>query len=322
VRAAVTGATGFVGRHLVEALRERGDEVRCLARAAPAAAPLAGLGCAVVSGDLDDEHALRRLADGVDVVFHVAGVVAAWSEAEYLRVNRDGVARVAAAARDSGAGRVLLVSSLAASGPTRPGAPLDDDAPPRPVSAYGRSKLAGERALRDSGMSWTIVRPAAVYGPRDRQLLRLFRTARFGVLPVLGGGRQELSLIHGHDLALALIAAAASDATLGRAYHAAHPEPVSQRGLNAAVGRALGRETRSLPLPAALVTPLLALNGAVARATGRRTLLNGGKAVELLAPAWSCTSAGLERDAAWRAGIPLLEGLRQTAEWYRAAGWL
>jgi nucleoside-diphosphate-sugar epimerase len=256
------------------------------------------------------------------VVCHLAGLVAARSAREFQQVNAGGTARIAEASRAARVSRLVYVSSLAVTGPAERGRPLDESAGPRPVSPYGRSKLEGEQAVRASGVTFTIVRPPAVYGPRDRELLRVFRLARFGFAPLLGDGRQELSLVHAADLAAAIAAAAGSSRTAGGVYHAAHPEVVSQRRLVDMVGRAMDRRVRSVALPAALVRAALALTGTAARLAGRATLLASWKAPELLAPAWTCTSRALERDAGWRAAIPLERGLAETAAWYRQAGWL
>ncbi len=273
-------------------------------------------------GALEDEAARLALVDGADVVFHVAGLVAAQAEAEFLRVNRDGAAALAAAAMRAGVGRFVLVSSLAVTGPSRPGRAVDEDSGPGPVTAYGRSKKAGEEAVRTAGVPCTILRPPAVYGPRDRAFLTLFQAAARGVVPLLGDGGQELTLVHAADLARALVAAATSVATLGGTYHAGNAEPVRQRALAGAVGRAVGRSVRCVRLPGPVVRIALAAAGAAARALGRAPLLDGDKANELLAPGWACSSEALRRDAGWAAEIPLDRGLAETAQAYREAGWL
>jgi dihydroflavonol-4-reductase len=279
-------------------------------------------GIALVPGDLEDEAALAALVADSDVVFHVAGKVAARSQAEFLRVNRDGTARLARAAARARVARFVLVSSLAVSGPSRPGEALGEDAPERPLTWYGRSKQAGERAAREAGVPLTIVRPSAVYGPGDRSFLTLFRAAARGIVPLLGDGGQQLTLVHVRDLAQALVAAAESPATLGRTYHAGHETPVTQLALAHAVGRAVGRDVRPVCIPAALVRPALAVAGGVSRALGRAPLLDGDKARELLASGWVASSAALRRDAGWLARIPLEAGLAETALRYREAGWL
>jgi nucleoside-diphosphate-sugar epimerase len=276
----------------------------------------------VVAGAIEDEAAALALVEGADVVFHGAGLVAARSEAEFFRVNRDGAAALARASARAGISRFVLVSSLSATGPSRPGHPVDEASGPGPVTAYGRSKKAGEEAVRAAGVPLTVVRPPAVYGPRDRSFLALFRTASHGVVPLLGDGEQEITLVHAADLARALVAAGTSAATLGGTYHAGHAEPVTQRALANAVGRAIGRRARCFTLPGPLVRALLGVAGTAARAAGRAPLLDGDKANELLAPGWSCSSEALRRDAGWAAEIPLDRGLADTARAYREAGWL
>jgi nucleoside-diphosphate-sugar epimerase len=322
MRVAITGATGFVGSHLFAALRRRGDDVVALVRRPSMAGALRASGCRLVEGDLGDERALEALTAGAEVVFHVAGLVAARREADFQRVNRDGTAALAQAAARAGVSRVVHVSSLAVTGPTVPGRPLAEDGVPGPLTAYGRSKQAGEEALRSSGVPGTIVRPPAVYGPRDRAFLGLFRAAARGLVLVPGAGRQELSLVHVADLVSALLAAAASPRTEGRTYHVAHPVPTTPLALAAAVARALGRGVRTLAVPAWLVRGALDVSGFASRAVGRAPLLDGDKARELLAPAWTCSSKALRRDAGWEAAVPLEPGLKETADSYREAGWL
>jgi nucleoside-diphosphate-sugar epimerase len=222
--------------------------VAALARRPDRAGVLRALGCRVVEGTIEDEAAALVLAEGADVVFHVAGLVAARSEAEFLRVNRDGAVALARASARAGVSRFVLVSSLSVTGPSPPGHPVDEASGPGPVTAYGRSKKAGEEAVRAAGVPFVVVRPPAAYGPRDRAFLALFRTASRGVVPLLGDGGQELTLVHAADLARALVAVATSAATLGGTYHAGHPEPVTQRALAGAVGRAVGRRVRGVAL--------------------------------------------------------------------------
>jgi nucleoside-diphosphate-sugar epimerase len=306
----------------VEALVARGDGVTALVRRPARAEALRALGCRLVEGGIGDEGARLALVDGADVVFHVAGLVAARSEAEFLRVNRDGAGGLAEAAARAGLGRLVLVSSLAVTGPSGPGLRVDEASGTGPVTAYGRSKEAGEEAVRSAGVPFTILRPPAVYGPRDRGFLALFRMAARGVVPLLGDGARELTLVHAADLARALVAAATSPATRGRTYHAGNAEPVTQRDLAAALGRALGRAVRCVTLPTAAVRGVLGAAGAAARALGRAPLLDGDKANELLAPGWACSSDALRRDTGWTAAIPLEQGLAETARHYREAGWL
>jgi nucleoside-diphosphate-sugar epimerase len=318
----VTGATGFVGSHLAEALRRRGDEVTALARSAAKAAALAPLGVRVVPGDLHDRAALQKAVEGQDVVYHVAGVVAARSEADFLVANRDGTRNLVEAVERAGAGRVVFVSSMAAAGPTIRGRPLRGDELPRPVTAYGRSKLAAEQVVTASPLAWSIVRPPMVYGPRDQEVLKVFRLARLGLAPVLGDGTQELSAVHGADLAEALIAVGTTPVAIGRTYYACHPEVFTGAEMARAVGRAMGRAPAVIRVPASIGRGVLMLTEAAARLTGQTTILTADKANEFFQPAWTGDPSALTRDTGWRAARDLRMGLEETYQWYRTAGWL
>ena len=322
MKALVTGATGFVGSHLVEALRRNRVEVTALARSPEKAAALVAAGVRVVAADLHNTEALARAVDGQNMVFHVAGVVSARNEAEFLSANRDGTRNIVAAAAAGGGPRFVLVSSLAAGGPAPRGLPLDGSEPPRPVTAYGRSKLAGEQAVRDSTLPWVIVRPPIVYGPRDREVLKLFRIARLGVAPVFGDGAQELSAVHAADLANALIAAAQSDRARGRTYAACHPEVFTSTEFVRAVGSSMGRSVGALRIPAPIGRVLLALTETTAKIAGQPTILTTDKANEFFQPAWTGDSRPLSRDTGWIASYDLQHGLAHTYQWYRRAGWL
>lgn len=322
MKALVTGATGFVGGHLAEALRRRGDEVTALARSPGKAAALAPLGVRVVAGDLHDRPALRQAVEGQDVIYHVAGVVAARSEADFLVANRDGTRNLLEAAEGAGNARLVYVSSMAAAGPTIRGRPLRGDELPRPVTAYGRSKLAAEQVVTASPVAWSIVRPPMVYGPRDHEVLKVFRLVRFGIAPVLGDGNQELSAVHGADLAEALIAVGTSTSAVRRTYYACHPEVFTGADMARAVGEAMGRSPAVLRVPAMIGRGLLMVTEAAARLTGQTTILTADKANEFFQPAWTGDPSPLTRDTGWRAARDLRSGLRETYEWYRTAGWL
>jgi nucleoside-diphosphate-sugar epimerase len=327
----VTGATGFIGSHLVEALLRDGHEVVCLARDPRKAERLFGpRGPTVVRGNLADAAALRTGCAGAELVFHVAGLTAARNREEFFAVNRDATRRVLEAARGSAPGlrRFVHVSSLSAVGPSRRGTVVAEDETPHPVSDYGRSKLAGEQVVRESGLPWTIVRPPTVYGPRDAEMLRLFRFGRLGFMPLYGDPEQELSFVYAEDLPRALIAATAP-ACAGRTYFACHSEISTSRATMAAIFAAARRVTGRRPRAARFVRvpyPVTQLTlwvlGTAARLAGRATLLSPDKGPELLAEAWTCSPAALERDADWRAATNLTTGLDRTATWYADHGWL
>lgn len=322
MRALVTGGTGFVGSHLVEALRRRGDEVTALVRSPVKAALLEPFGVTLAPGDLQDTNAMRRALAGVEVVYHVAGLTAARNEAEFHRINVDGTAAILAAASRAGVRRFVLVSSLAAAGPSPRGDRRAGLEPGEPVTLYGRSKAAAEQVVRQGPVPWVIARPPAVYGPRDVELLKVFKIARLGVAPVFGDGTQELSLVFGPDLAEALAVMGSTAGVEGRVYYPAHPEVVTSGELVRSIGRAMGRRMRLVPLPRPLASGILQVTGLAARLMGRATLLNPDKANEFFQPAWTCDPAPLERDTGWRAAHDAVRGLAATRDWYRSEGWL
>ena len=322
MRVLVTGGTGFVGGHLIEALLARGDTVTALVRSPAKAAALAQAGITLIPGDLTDKPALERAVRDQDVVLHVAGLTAARNEAEFLATNRDGTRALLSAAEVCGSPRFLLVSSLAAAGPSPVDRPLLGPEPPRPVTAYGRSKLAGEAVVRAARIPWTILRPPAVYGPADREMLRIFQAAKLGIAPVFGRGDQRLSLVYGPDLAAAIIAASTSSATIGSVFYAAHPEIVTSRSLVETIAAADGRKVRILPVPLALGRVALSLTEAVARIRNRPTLLTRDKANEFFEPAWTVDPSPLTEATGWHARHDLAGGARETFAWYRKHGWL
>jgi nucleoside-diphosphate-sugar epimerase len=322
MKALVTGGTGFVGRHVVDSLHRRGDDVTALVRSERRAEHLVRSGVKLVVGDLHDASALASATAGQDIVFHVAGLIAARDEAEFQRANADGTQNLLAASLQAQVSRFILVSSLAAAGPSRPGQPLAGTEEPRPVTAYGRSKLAAEAAVRAAAVEWTIIRPPIVYGPWDREILKLFQVARLGIAPVFGSGNQELSAVYGPDLAEALAAVATTERTTGQTYFACHPGRFTSRQLIEGIGRVLGKRVRPLRLPQGLARPLLRVTGTFAALTGRRTVLNPDKANEFFQPAWTADPDALIEDTGWHPTHDLAAGLAATAAWYRDAGWL
>ena len=322
MKALVTGATGFVGSHLAEALRRRGDDVTALVRSPRKAAALGPLGVRLVSGDLNDADSLARAVEGQDVVFHVAGLVSARDEAEFMRGNRDGTASLVAAAGVAGRPRFVLVSSMAAGGPAAPGRPLSGTEPARPVTFYGRSKLAAETAVTSSSLPWVILRPPTVYGPRDREVLKVFRMARLGLAPVFGDGSQQLSAVHGADLAEALVAAGTSAGTMRKTYYPCHPEIFTSAEFVRAIGTAMGRRVVLIPVPAPVGRTLLGVTEAAARLVGQTTILTRDKANEFFQEAWIGDPGPLTTDSGWRATHDLKSGLADTYRWYRDEGWL
>lgn len=321
MRALVTGGHGFIGSHLCEALTARGHRVRVLARPGSDLSALAGLPVEVVRGDLLDPPSLPAAVAGMDWVFHLAGALKGFSEADLLRANRDGTANLVAAC-PGGLGRFILVSSLAAAGPSPGGPAPRAEGPEAPLTWYGRSKLEGERVVRASGLAAVILRPPVVFGPRDRDVLTYFRIAQRGLLPVPAGPERHYSIIFAPDLALGLLRAAETPLAAGAILPLVNPEPVSWLELGRHIGQALGVRGRVLRLPVPAVRVAGRIAGLVARIQGRPAIFSPQKVLEMLAPAWVASPEPASRLLGWTAPTPLDQALWQTVRWYRDHAWL
>lgn len=320
--ALVTGATGFVGFHLVQRLGEAGIAVRAVVRRTSRTDELRALGVELREGDLAEPASLARAAEGADVVFHLAALTRARSREDYFRANVDGTRAVLSAAADVGA-RALYLSSLSAAGPSLDGRRIDASDEPRPITEYGRSKLGGEAACRSAAEKQEVVvlRAPAVYGPRDRDLYRFFSMAARGFIAVPTGPERRLQMLHVRDLAEALFRAAQAERP-GLLYHVAEARDYSWEEVAALVAAAVGRRVHTLRVTPGLMRAAAAASELGAGLLGRATIFNRDKARELLAPGWLCDTVTAERELGFVARIPLEAGLKETAEWYHSRGWL
>lgn len=307
----VTGATGFVGSHLVEDLLARGRRVRCTVRRTSDTSHLARLGVETVEADLADAPPPPAAFDGVERVFHVAGLVVG-SEAAFRRVNATATFNLVRA-MPLGL-RLVHVSTLAVCGPNPDETPFDESVEPRPVSVYGRTKLAGERAALAAGA--TVIRPPVVYGPRDRGLLSFFQAAAFRIRPLMSGLRR-ISIVHVADLARGI--ADAADAPPGRVYFLANDESPELDEMTALILRSMGvrraitvRLWPRVMFDAAAIVERLPLGLPLSR----------DKVREMRRRYWLCRADAARRDFGWTPSVPLEAGIRQAVAWYRTHGWI
>lgn len=298
---ALTGGTGFLGGAVLDRLLAEGHAVRALARRPQAA--LAGVEW--VMGDLDDRAALDRLVAGCEAVIHVAGAINAPDRAAFHDCNAGGTERLVAAARNAGCGRFVLVSSLSAREPA--------------LSDYGWSKREGERVVEASGIDWVIVRPPAIYGPGDREMLEMFQMAARGVVLLPPGGR--LSVIHADDLAELLVRLAAGGPT-GAVLEVDDGTPGgwSHRDFAHALGAAVGRKrVAAIPLPR---TALLLGSRIDRLVRGYGAKLTADRVRYFCHPDWVASPGRQPPPTFWHPRIATAEGLAATGAAYRAKGWL
>jgi UDP-glucose 4-epimerase len=306
VTLAITGATGFVGQAVLDEAARRGLTVRALARRDQPPRD----GVEWVRGDLSDGAALSALVTGCEAVLHIAGVINTPDPMGFHIGNVVGTEALVEAACAAGVRRLVFVSSLAA---REPG-----------LSAYGKSKRHAEEVVQTSGLDWTIVRPPAIYGPRDREILELFRAARWGVVPMPAGGRA--SILHVDDLARLLLilcgpTASLLEARTGRIYE---PDDGREEGwsnveLARAIGAAVGRKVRVPQLSRRVLAAAARLDTLVRRGKAKLTPDRVGYMTH---PDWVSRPARAVPPDLWRPRIPTPEGLKATARWYRKQGWL
>jgi dihydroflavonol-4-reductase len=322
----VTGATGFVGSHLVERLVASGIPVRCLVRKTSSLRYLRAGAVELFHGELATGEGLAAAVHGAETVFHVAGVTKARSEAAYYDGNLRGTKSLLRACERSASPprRFIHVSSLAAVGPSPDGTPLDEDAPMRPLTWYGRSKLAAEDAVRASRLASTavILRPPVVYGPRDTDVFEVFRAVAKGVMVLIGREESWFSYIHVEDLAEALLAAACRDNAVGATCFVANPEPVSWIEFAETAASVMGRRVRFVHAPAGVAYAAGWCAEMASRLRGRPGILSRQKIIEARCRFWTCDPSRARSQLGWCAGRTLREGIASSLAWYKDAGWL
>lgn len=336
-RVLITGATGFIGGHLAEALARQGIETRCLVRPTSDVERLSALGATLVEGDVTKADGLDEAVAGVDVVFHLAGLITSLSQAEMMQANASGTELVAAAcARRETPPAMILLSSVAAAGPAARDAIRVENDPLAPVSNYGHSKRAGELAAARwaDRVPITTVRPGIVFGPRDRLTLPIFKTiATWRIHPVVGLGRTRLALLHVDDL-VELILKAASDgerlpAPDDRAqqpgdgvYFAAHDSAPSYYDFGLLIARAMNRRIAPFFLLPAAAWSAAAVSQLWSQVRRRPDAFNIDKIREAVQPSWAISNAKAKRQLDWQPQASLDEQIRDTVRWYADHQWI
>jgi nucleoside-diphosphate-sugar epimerase len=323
--AVVTGGSGFVGSHIVDELLRRGARVRCIVRRTSSTRWLDGKPLETVVAPLDDAPALAAAVAGAAWIVHAAGVTSARNPGEFYEANVGGTERMIRAALTVGPGlrRFLLISSQAAGGPSLDGMPVTEAHPPRPVSAYGESKLRAEELvlqMRDR-LPVCSIRPPAVYGPRDEATRKMFVAVKRHLQPVLRAGG-KFSLVHAEDLARACCAALEDDRALGEIFFVAEPDVCDYETMGLQAKRALGTWAVRIEPPGWLLSAVALAGEALGALTDRPPFLSRAKLREITSGDWIGTSAKVRARLGWVPQWPLEAGFAQTAAWYREARWL
>jgi nucleoside-diphosphate-sugar epimerase len=323
MRVLVTGGTGFLGSHLIDLLLARGMQVSVLARPSSDLTGLRMRSVRVHIAEIGDPKATRAAVSRADAIVHAAGGGNVRGIDELYRSNTSTTRALLRAVRETRPklSRFVLVSSLAAHGPSRDGLPVDELSQPRPVSHYGASKLNAERAVLAASdeIPVTILRPPAVYGPGDALLTELMRWVLRGVVPLVGA-EGKTSLVYGPDVASAITLCLERPHASGSVFYVEDGRVYRRRELVATLADAMGMRPRVVPLPAAALSVAGLAAEAVARLADRPARLNRDKVNDLGAMNQVCDGRKLRNDLGWKPSVDFPTGVRTTVEWYAAQG--
>ncbi|MBU0473789.1 MAG: NAD-dependent epimerase/dehydratase family protein [Bacteroidetes bacterium] len=322
----VTGASGFVGSHLVDYLLEKGDEVHCIVRRSSSLRWLEGKNVVIHDSGLFDFNSLKIILKDIDFLYHVAGVVKAKTEEGYFKGNvettrnlLDAVLEVAPNIK-----RVLIVSSLTASGPSKLDFPVDEESIPNPITTYGRSKVAQEELAKKymDKLPITIVRPPAIYGDRDTEIYLVFKTYKQGLMTLVGFNRKELSIIYVKDLVQGIYLAATSEIAKGETYFISSKEFYNWPQIGKVIKNAMGKGAINLRLPHFLVYIVAAFAQFFSMFSSKPATFNLEKARDFVQEAWTCDTTKAQKDLGFVEKYSLDEGMKATIDWYKKEKWL
>ena len=320
----VTGGTGFIGTHLIERLVKEGHQVRCLAKDRRNIELLESLGVETVIGDLNNGINFRSVLGGVEIVYHLAGITRAKQYREYHEGNYLATKNFLAmcARYRNGLKRFVFVSSQAASGPSQDGELISEDTPYHPVSHYGRSKmLAEQEVLKHRGdLPVTIVRPAAVYGPRDRDMFQYISLIRNHLQPLIGFQKKWLNLIYVEDLVKGLILAAQHPGGEGEIFYLGSDGSYSTDEIGDTIANVLHSRRIRLHIPHSVVFTIGALAEGIGKLSGKQIFFNIQKVRESVQPFWVFSIKKAKIVLGFQPRVSLREGMRRTYQWYTSQG--
>jgi nucleoside-diphosphate-sugar epimerase len=326
MRIAVTGGTGFIGSHVVEALLADGHEVSCLVLPGEGPGWIEGLDVRFSEGSVLDAATLGPFLEGADAIVHLAGLTRAKTEAEFMAVNADGAANVieAALALSPAPRHIVAMSSLAAVGPSAPdGIPLDEGAPRRPISPYGRSKAALEDvvAAYRGRIEYTFIRAPGVYGPRDKDFLQYFQLVKRGLRLIIGP-RNVLSILYVKTLARAIASCVLNPAAYGHAFFIADEGAYDWDQFADMIERALGKRTLRVKVPGPVVSVVAFFSWLAKPFMRKPPLVTANKILEMRQPCWIVSTAKAERLLGFKPIMTADAAIAETAAWYEARKWI
>lgn len=322
----ITGATGFIGSHLAEALHQKGYQLRCLVRKTSDLKWIKHLPIEYVYGTLFDKEVLTKAIEGVDYIYHVAGVNKAKRNSEYFAGNHSAtkIFLDAVLASKHHLKRFVYVSSQAAVGPSEKDNPVNEQTPFHPITAYGESKmLAEQECLRMmENIPITIVRPPAVYGPRDTDVFAFFDAVNKGLQPMIGFQRKYVSLVHVKDLVNGMILAGEHPNGVSQTYFIASERFYHWEEVGNTAASVMNKKVLRVHVPEFIVYGLFATVQFFSFFSKKPLILSIDKAKDVVQDAWTCDITKAKTELGYREELSLEEGIRMTVSWYREQGWL
>ena len=324
--AVVTGASGFVGSHLVDYLVEKNYKVRCIVRKTSSLKWLKGKDIEIHICELTDKEGLRKIFDGADYIYHVAGVVKSKKPEGYFKGNVDTTRTLLEAALEfkDNIKRFLVVSSQTSSGPSPLNNPLTEEDPCKPITTYGRSKLAQEELAKSfmDKLLITICKVAAVYGERDTEIFIFFKTFSKGLMTSIGLHDKQVSLLHVADVVRGLYLSATSEKAIGKSYFITSEKYYTWKEVGDVTSKVMNKKPIKVKVPHFLVYIIAAIAQFFSLFSSKAATLNIEKGKDITRPAWISDYRKAYKDFGFKQEISLEEGIRRTVEWYKQKKWL
>ncbi len=322
----VTGGTGFIGSHLIDRLLSKGYHVRALVRNPDKLGFLKDLPIEIVPGDLFSTEALEKAITGADYVYHVAGLVAAKSKAEFFRGNRDATRNIVeiTARVNPAVMKFVHISSQTAVGPGRGMSPVNEATPPHPLTTYGKSKLASEEEVLKfkEQIPVTILRVSAVYGPRDTATFDYFKSAYMGLELLIGFRDTYVSLVHSTDLVTGIILAGEKEVSQGQIYFLGSEQYYTWNEIGYVTKNVLNRSLFRVRVPKPLVFVIAGISGLASQFKQKPSVLNFEKAYDLTQDNWCCDISKAKKELGYRQEVTLADGVKETIGWYLKHRWM
>jgi len=328
VKVLVTGATGFIGSHVADKLLAKGYDVRCIARKTSNLRWLDGKNFEIVEASLDNPESLIKAVEGVDYVYHVAGLTFARNYEEFLKGNRDATANLISVVEKHAPNikRFLFVSSQTVVGPAKSlYEPVDETTPRNPITSYGRSKKEAEDVVLSykDKIPFTILRAPAVYGPRDTAIYDIFRTVKMGLGTMVGFRDKYISLIHSEDLSRGIIEAAESEKTKDEIYFVSSEEFYTWKQLINIIAEKMNKKfVLKIRLPHFIVLTVAAISEFLGKFSDKPPVFNYEKGIDFIQDYWICSTEKAKRDFGYRQMMSIEDGMQNTIEWYKQNKWL